>query len=228
MMLLKLGLMLLAVISSSEVANPACNPYWHFWFMSSLVCSIPASTRPCSCCWRAGSPHRFLWWLQHLESRLQRGKHRPGTSHAHLPLPKGFKSKTPDQRQACCLLTETKHDRGFAKKKCCLLCLVARCCQPRVLAQGDICSPPAKLWSLDHVFLMRGLENLIVPGLGFSIKHSYSLQLSGFSRRDVGGWFPHRVSRSSLQVLPSPFPLSSTLHPLSLCLYLCLPEGRLC
>lgn len=221
MMLLKLGLVLLIGISSSEVANPGCNLYWHFWFRSSLVCSLTASASPCFCCWRAGSPHGFLWWLQHLQPRLQRGKHRSGNAHAPLPLPKGFKSKTLDWRQACCLLTETKCDRGFAKTICCLLSPVARHCQHPVLLQGDICSPLAKLWSLNgiHVFLMRDLENLTVPGLGFSIKHSHSLQLSGFPRRDVGGWFPCRVSSSSYKSFlphfpfPAPFTLSHCACP---------------
>lgn len=87
------------------------------------------------------------------------------------------------------MLAEMKHDRGFAKTNCCLLSPVDRRCQPPVLPQEDVCSLPAKLRSLDgiHVFLMRGLENLIVPGLGFSLKHSHNLQLSGFPRRYVGG-----------------------------------------
>lgn len=153
------------------------------------MCSLTASASPCSHHWQAGNPHRFLWWLRHLQPRLQRGKHRPDMSCAPLPLPKGFKSKTPNRRQACCLPAEMKHNRGFAKTNCCLLSPDARCCQPPVLPHGDVCSTLAKPRSLNgiHVFLMRGLENLIVPGLAFSIKHSYSLQLSGFPRNHVGG-----------------------------------------
>lgn len=68
----------------------------------------------CSC-------HAFSWWLQHLLPKLLRDKDRPDTSCAPTPLPKDFKSKTLEQKQACCLLPEANQDRGFAKASCCVL-----------------------------------------------------------------------------------------------------------
>lgn len=138
---------------------------------------------------------------------------RPGTSRAPTPLPKGFKGKALDQREACCLLTEMKNDRGFAKTGCCLLHPVARCCQRPVLPQGDVYSPLAKLRSLNgiHVFLMRGLENSVIPGLGFSVKPT----ITAFNYLDSPDRMWEAGFPTKFPVAPaSPsFPVSLFQHP---------------
>lgn len=187
MMLLKLGPVLLMDLSRSEVANPGCNLYWHFWFRSSLVCSLTASTSPCSHRWWAGIPHRFSVVTAASTTKATEGQMKTW----HLPCSPASSQRFQEQNLGPEASLPFARREETQQRLCQNQLLPAvSCCQTLpVLPQGDVCSLPAKLRSLDriHVFLMRGLENLIVPGLGFSIKHSYSLQLSGFPRRDVGG-----------------------------------------
>lgn len=209
-MLLQQGPVLLTNLSSSDVANPSSNHDWHFWLYSSVVCSTTSVAHPCSHCRCSRAANTDLVLL--------------------ISLIKGFNSKNPDQRWAWYLLAEMKHGRGFVKIK---LLPAVSCYQmqaspsPPPEETSAHCRPKQRSLDGIHVLLMRGLENLITPGLGFSVKHSHSLQLSGFSRRNVGGWFPHRVSsdfhKSFLPHFPflEPFYLSSFSLCLSFCLYVC-------
>lgn len=119
--------------------------------------------------------------------RLQSSKHRPAAAHISY---QGFQQQNPRPEVSLIFAHRDETWQRLCKNQL----LPAVSCYQTLAGP----SPPPKetsahRWpkqrSLDgiHVLLMRGLENLITPGLGFSVKHSHSLQLSGFSRRNVGG-----------------------------------------
>lgn len=212
MMLLKLGLVLLTGICSLEVANLGCNMYWHFCFRSSPARSVPAPALTALTAAGAGSSY----------SQSSRGVNETW----HLPCShtssQRFQGQSPGPEGS--LLTETKNERGFAKTGCCLLHPVARCCQRPVLPQGDVYSPLTKLRSLNgiHVSLMRGLENSIIPGLGFSIKPTITAfnYLDSPERMREAGFpteFPAAPASPSFPISlfqhPSPFLTVSVLVP---------------
>lgn len=119
--------------------------------------------------------------------RLQSSKHRPGAAHISY---QEFQQQNPRPEVSLIFAHRDETWQRLCKEQ---LLPAVSCYQ----MQASPSPPPketsahcrSKQRSLDgiHVLLMRGLESLITPGLGFSVKHSHSLQLSGFSRRNVGG-----------------------------------------
>lgn len=212
MMLLKLGLVLLTGICSSEVANLGCNMYWHFCFRSSPARSVPAPALTALTAAGAGSSYsqssggvNETWHLpcSHTSSQRFQGQ-SPGPEGSLLIAHRDEKWKRLCQNWllpvvSCCQMLPAPRP---PPRRCLFTTDQA------AVSQWDPCVLDERPGEFNHSWF----------GV-FYQAYYYSLQLSGFPRRDAGGWFPHRVSSGSCKsflphfLFPAPFPLSHCVCP---------------